>query len=239
MQEDSRLIAALDVNTFAEVKEVTAELGELVQYYKVGMQLYYSQGNDVLAYLKQQHKNIFLDLKLHDIPNTVAKSAAVLSRLGVTLLTLHALGGPSMLKATCQSVRETASELGIIPPKLLAVTILTSMNQQELARIGCDLSVEQEVLKLASMAQEAGVDGIVASPQEASTIRKLCGPDFLIVTPGIRPAGAALNDQNRIATPAQALAAGASHLVIGRPILAAQDRRLAAKQIREEMRNVK
>ncbi len=239
MYKDSRLIAALDVHNLDEVKQITTELGDAVQYYKVGLELYYSQGNSVLTYLQEQHKDIFLDLKLHDIPTTVAKCAAVLSRLGVSMLTLHALGGSAMLKATCQSVRETAERLKRIPPKLLAVTVLTSMNQQDLTSIGCPLPIDQEVLKLASLAQEAGVDGVVSSPQEASQIRKLCGPDFLIVTPGIRPHGAMLHDQNRVATPAQALLAGATHLVMGRPILGAANRLLAVKTILEEMGNVK
>ena len=239
VQKDSRLIAALDVDTLQEVQQITAELGELVNCYKVGMQLYYSQGNAVLAYLKEQNKDIFLDLKLHDIPNTVAKSAAVLTRLGVTLLTVHALGGSAMLTAVCTSVQSEAIRLGIAPPKILAVTILTSMDQNQLNQIGCQVEVDQEVLKLASLAQACGADGVVASPQEARQIRQQCGPDFLIVTPGIRPAGAALNDQSRVASPAQALADGATHLVIGRPIVAAQDRRLAAQQIWDEMRNGK
>jgi orotidine-5'-phosphate decarboxylase len=237
--KDSRLIAALDVNTLQEVREITAELGNLVQCYKVGMQLYYSQGNAVLAYLQEQNKDVFLDLKLHDIPTTVAKSAVVLARLGVTLLTVHALGGSAMLQAVCCSVREEAARLEIVPPKILAVTILTSMDQNQLNQIGCTSAVDQEVLKLASLAQASGADGVVASPREARQIRQQCGATFLIVTPGIRPAGAALNDQNRVASPAQALADGATHLVIGRPILAAQDRRLAAQQIWDEMRNMK
>ncbi len=237
--KDSRLIAALDVDTLQEVQEITAELGNLVHCYKVGMQLYYSQGNAVLAYLQEQNKDIFLDLKLHDIPNTVAKSAMVVTRLGVTLLTVHALGGSAMLQAVCCSVREEAARLGIAAPKILAVTILTSMDQNQLNQIGCPSAVDQEVLKLASLAQASGTDGVVASPQEAHQIRQQCGSDFLIVTPGIRPAGVMLNDQSRVASPAQALAAGATHLVIGRPILAAQNRRLAAQQIWDEMRNVK
>lgn len=239
MHKDSRLIVALDVNTLQEVQQITAELGNLVHCYKVGMQLYYSQGNAVLAYLQEQNKAIFLDLKLHDIPNTVAKSAVALARLGVTLLTVHALGGSVMLKTVCSSAREEAARLGIVPPKILAVTILTSMDQNQLNQIGCPSAVDQEVLQLASLAQASGVDGVVASPQEARQIRQQCGCDFLIVTPGIRPSGAALNDQSRVANPAQALAAGATHLVIGRPIIAAQDRRLAAQQIWDEMRKVK
>lgn len=238
-QKDSRLIAALDVDTLQEVQQITAELGNLVHCYKVGMQLYYSQGNAVLAYLKEQNKDIFLDLKLHDIPNTVAKSAIVLARLGVNLLTVHALGGSAMLEAVCSSVREEAVRLGIVPPKILAVTILTSMDQNQLQQIGCPSAIDQEVLNLASVAQASGVDGVVASPREARQIRNVCGSDFLIVTPGIRPAGAALNDQSRVASPAQALADGATHLVIGRPIMAAQDRRMAATQIWDEMRNAK
>jgi orotidine-5'-phosphate decarboxylase len=239
MQKDSRLIVALDVDTLQQVQQITVELGDLVHCYKVGMQLYYSQGNAVLAYLKEHNKDIFLDLKLHDIPNTVAKSAAVLARLGVNLLTVHALGGTSMLQTVCSAVRDETARLGIAAPKILAVTILTSMDQNELNQIGCASAVDQQVLKLAALAQAAGVDGVVASPKEALQISTLCGPDFLIVTPGIRPAGADLNDQSRVASPAQALTDGATHLVVGRPVLAAANRRLAAQQIWDEMRSVK
>jgi len=238
LEKDSRLIVALDVDTLQDVKQITTELGDLVHCYKVGMQLYYSQGNAVLTYLQEQHKNIFLDLKLHDIPNTVAKSAVALARLGVNLLTVHALGGPAMLAAVCNATRDEAARLGIIPPKILAVTILTSMDQQQLQQIGCPSAVDQEVLKLAKLAQDSGADGVVASPREAGQIRQQCGSTFLIVTPGIRPSGAALDDQSRVASPSQAIASGATHLVIGRPIIAAPDRKVAAQQIWSEMRNV-
>lgn len=236
---DSRCIVALDVDTLDEAKKIVEELGDKIEFYKVGMQFYYSQGSPVLQYLKEQNKQVFLDLKLHDIPNTVAKSAAVLTRLGVSLLTLHSLGGSAMLRAAVQAVKEEAAKIGKEPPKLLAVTILTSMDQQALHEIGCQRPVQEEVVALAKMAQEAGVDGVVASPQEAALIRAACGQDFLIVTPGIRPAGAALQDQSRASTPAAALQAGASHLVIGRPITQAADRNAAAQKILAEMESVR
>lgn len=233
---DSRLIVALDVDTLADVKNLVETLGEDVQFYKVGMQLFYGQGQAVVKTLKEQNKQIFLDLKLHDIPNTVAKATEQLIHLGANLMTYHACGGPSMLKAAAQAATETATKLGIPRPKLLAVTVLTSMSDEEWQILGNQSKISEQVLRLAKMAQEAGMDGVVASPQEAESIRQLCGPDFLIVTPGIRPAGAAVQDQSRIATPAKAIKAGASYLVVGRPITQAQDCRQAARNILDEMR---
>lgn len=233
---DSRLIVALDVDTLPQVQGLVETLGDDVQFYKVGMQLFYGQGEAVVKTLKEQNKQIFLDLKLHDIPNTVAKATEQLIHLGANLMTYHACGGPSMLKAAAQAATETATKLGIPRPKLLAVTVLTSMSDEEWQILGNQSKISEQVLRLAKMAQEAGMDGVVASPQEAEAIRRLCGPDFLIVTPGIRPAGAAVQDQSRIATPAKAIKAGASYLVVGRPITQAPDCRQAARNILAEMR---
>lgn len=235
-QVRNRLIVALDVATMAEVRQLVEALGDSVSYYKVGMQLFYSVGIECLTYLRAQGKDVFLDLKMHDIPNTVAQGAASLARLGVAMINVHASGGQSMMRAAAEKVAETALRLNIPRPKLIAVTVLTSMNDVEWGALKNATSITDQVVHLAKMAQEAGLDGVVASPQEAELIRAACGKDFAIITPGVRPQGAALNDQSRVATPSAALQAGAHYLVVGRPITAAQNPRAAALAILEEMR---
>ncbi|WP_425057670.1 Orotidine 5'-phosphate decarboxylase [Sporomusa carbonis] len=236
-QVRNRLIVALDVDTMAEMRQLVEELGDAVSYYKVGMQLFYSVGMECLTYLRGLGKEVFLDLKMHDIPNTVAQGAASLTRLGVAMLNVHSSGGPAMMRAAAQKVAETAASLSIPRPKLIAVTVLTSIDSTEWASLRCAAGISDQVVHLAQMAKEAGLDGVVASPQEAEIIREACGKDFAIITPGVRPKGAALNDQSRVATPSDALKSGAHYLVVGRPITAAQDRRTAALAILEEMRN--
>jgi len=233
-----RLIVALDYHNFTDVEKLENLLGDAVSYYKVGMELYYSCGEKVISFLRDQGKNVFLDLKLHDIPNTVAKSAAALTRLGVTMLNVHASGGPTMMTAALQAVEEEAYRLDIVRPRLIAVTVLTSMSQVEWEGMGMTTDIKEQVLHLAAQTQIVGLDGVVASSQEAVCLRECCGKDFLIVTPGIRPAAAALNDQTRVATPAGALQAGASHLVVGRPITQAADPKQAALAILAEMKGV-
>lgn len=235
-QVRNRLIVALDVATMAEVRQLVETLGDAVSYYKVGMQLFYSVGMECLTYLREAGKDVFLDLKMHDIPNTVAQGAASLTRLGVTMINVQASGGPAMMRAAAAMVAETAASLGIPRPKLIAVTVLTSMDQAEWASLRSAASIPDQVVHLARMAKEAGLDGVVASPQEAELIREACGKDFAIITPGVRPRGAALNDQSRVAAPADALQAGAHYLVVGRPITAAKDPRAAALAILDEMR---
>ncbi len=235
-QVDNRLIVALDVATMAEVRQLVETLGDTVHYYKVGMQLFYSTGMECLAYLRELGKDIFLDLKMHDIPNTVAQGAASLTRLGVGMINVQASGGAAMMRAAAVQVAETAAALNIPRPKLIAVTVLTSMDEQEWASLRYTTGIPEQVVHLATMAKEAGLDGVVASPQEAALIKAACGPDFAIITPGVRPQGAALHDQSRVATPAAALSAGAHYLVVGRPITAAGDPRAAALAILEEMR---
>lgn len=235
-QKDNRLIVALDVADMAEVRSLVAALGGDVNYYKVGMQLFYSAGLECLTYLREQGKNIFLDLKMHDIPNTVAQGAASLTRLGVAMINVHAAGGPAMMQTAAEKVAATAASLNIVRPKLIAVTVLTSMNAAEWTALRHTDSIAEQVVHLAKIAKQAGLDGVVASPQEAEFIRQACGDDFIIVTPGVRPQGAALNDQSRVATPAAALRAGAHYLVIGRPITAAADPLAAAQAILAEMR---
>jgi len=236
MNADERLIVAIDVNTMEKVQQLVEALGDSVSYYKVGMELFYSVGSQVITYLRAQGKDVFLDLKLHDIPNTVGQSLAALTELGVSMLNVHASGGPAMMASAAHAVKNKADSMGIQRPKLIAVTVLTSINSDEWHALGYHLDLSAQVVHLARLAQSAGLDGVVASPQEAKQICAACGDDFIIVTPGIRPKGAAINDQSRIASPASALKNGAHHLVIGRPITAAQDPRQAAQTILQEMR---
>ena len=239
MQSDPRLIAALDFPTAEAAKQAVEEIGDAVSYYKVGMELYYAAGNEMIRFLKERGKKVFLDLKLQDIPNTVASALKVETKLGVDMINVHAVGGKKMMEAAAAAIKEKAAELGIERPKLLAVTILTSMDEEQFADLNYKNTIAEQVLSLAKLAKAAGLDGVVASPKEAAEIRKACGPDFLIVTPGVRPAGSALDDQSRVTTPAQAFANGSSHIVVGRPIMKAEDRKLAAAAIVEEIKRIK
>lgn len=234
---DDRLIVALDVDSFDKMKALVDELGDLISYYKVGMELYYSAGSDTIRYLKEHGKKVFLDLKLHDIPNTVGHSVASVTRLGVNLITVHAAGGRAMMQAATRYAKITADELGVERPKILAVTVLTSFDDQGWQEVGGHLPIQDHVLELAALAKSSGVDGVVASPKEAGSIREMAGKDdFLIVTPGIRPSFAQTDDQKRIATPSQAFKDGSSMLVIGRPITQAIDPCAAARLILKEIK---
>lgn len=234
---DDRLIVALDVDSFDKMKALVDELGDLISYYKVGMELYYSAGSDTIRYLKEHGKKVFLDLKLHDIPNTVGHSVASVTRLGVNLITIHAAGGRAMMQAAARYAKITADELGVDRPKILAVTVLTSFDDQGWQEVGGHLPIQEHVLELAALAKSSGVDGVVASPKEAGSIREMAGKDdFLIVTPGIRPSFAQTDDQKRIATPSQAFKDGSSMLVIGRPITQAIDPCAAACLILKEIK---
>ncbi len=232
---DERLIVALDFHTFDDVKNLVGALGDSVNFYKVGMELFYSVGAGVVEWLKAQDKKVFLDLKLHDIPNTVAGGLCSLMGLGADILNVHAAGGLTMMRTAADALTKEANLRGVARPKLIAITVLTSIGQAEWYGA---LSIAEQVVRFAKQAKDAGLDGVVASPQEAKLIREACGKDFLIVTPGIRPAGADINDQSRIATPRAALQNGATHLVIGRPIRAAKNPRKAALKILEEIDRV-
>ena len=235
---DNRLIVALDVHSMPDVRALVETLGDTVSYYKVGMELFYRVGAEVLTYLHDQKKSIFLDLKLHDIPNTVAEGLCSLINLHADMLNVHASGGYEMMRISVERVHEKAAQDGIPTPKLIAVTILTSIGSDDWKEMGFSQEIREQVIRFATLAKKAGMDGVVASPQEAAAIREACGPDFLIVTPGIRPAGAEINDQSRIATPSVALRNGATHLVVGRPIRAAKDPKAAAEAIIREMERV-
>ena len=235
---DNRLIVAMDVHSMSDVSALVKTLGESVSYYKVGMELFYRVGAEVLTYLHSQGKSIFLDLKLHDIPNTVAEGLCSLMNLHADMLNVHASGGYEMMRTAVERVREKAAQDGIPAPKLIAVTILTSIGYNDWKEMGFSQEIREQVMRFATLAKKAGMDGVVASPQEAAAIREACGPNFFIVTPGIRPAGADINDQSRIATPSAALRNGATHLVVGRPIRAAKDPKAAAEAIIREMERV-
>ena len=235
---DDRLIVALDVSSLEEMNSIVTSLGDSVSYYKVGMELFYATGEQTVAFLRDHNKSVFLDLKLHDIPNTVAHGIKSLTRLGAKLITIHSQGGKVMMEAAMNAAKEQAAELGIERPKLLAITALTSFDDENWSAIGGSLPISDHVVKLAKLAKEAGVDGVVASPLEAKLIREACGEDFLIVTPGIRPSFAATNDQKRIATPSSALQDGASRIVVGRPITQAENPQEAVRLIVEEMETV-
>lgn len=235
---NDRIITALDVHSLDDMKKLVETLGDSVSFYKVGMELFYSAGPDAVRYLKDQGKHVFLDLKVHDIPNTVAQSIRALTRLGADLMTLHGTGGRAMMEAAADAVRDEAAKLNIERPRLLAVTVLTSIDEEAWKEIGGKYSIAESVKNLAKLAKEAGIDGTVSSPYEAREIREMNGPDFLIVTPGIRPTFAVANDQKRFTTPFQALRDGASHLVIGRPITKAADPKEAAQKILAEIQGV-
>ena len=235
---DDRLIAALDVPTREEAERLVQQLGDSVSYYKVGMELFYALGGDIVTWLKEQEKKVFLDLKLHDIPNTVGNGLCSLLRLRPDILNVHTAGGLRMMKAAHDALHAAAEEAGIPCPKLIGVTVLTSMDAEDWAGLGHTGTIAEAVLRRAQLARVAGLDGVVASPAETAEIRRICGKDFLIVTPGIRPAGISHDDQRRVMTPAGAIRAGASQIVVGRAIYAAEDPRMAAESVLKEMEAV-
>jgi orotidine-5'-phosphate decarboxylase len=229
-----RLIVALDLE--ADDAIATArELAGVVRWVKVGMTLFYEEGPFIVERMLDLGFDVFLDLKLHDIPHQVQSAAERVARLGVGMLTVHASGGAPMIQAAARGAREGAARAGVEAPSLLAVTVLTSMDDATLATVGVERTAAAQVPLLAKLARGAGADGIVCSPQESAAMRGLLGADALIVTPGVRPAWAEAGDQSRIATPAGALTAGSSHLVVGRPITEAADPAEAAVTIISEM----
>jgi orotidine-5'-phosphate decarboxylase len=225
-----RLIVALDVSSPAAAQKIVAAVGDSASIYKVGMQLYTAEGPRIVRDLVAAGRKVFLDLKFHDIPNTVGSAVGEAASLGVHMLTVHACGGSKMLQAAADAARR-----GNNPPIVLAVTVLTSMDESDLNSVGVAGKVSNQVVRLARTAIQSGCQGIVASVQEASLLRKELGEKFAIVTPGIRPAGSAVGDQARVATPAEAMAAGATHIVVGRPITGASDPMTAAQEVIAEM----
>jgi len=230
-----KLIFALDVDQFEEAEHFVKLLHDKVGMFKVGKQLFTRCGPEVIHMIKGEGGDVFLDLKYHDIPNTVAMACLEADRLGVGMFNVHALGGREMMKTAAEAVRNRCIAEKRQMPLMLAVTILTSSTEETLREIGIEHSVEEMVVRLARLAQESGFGGVVASPREIGLIREACGSDFAIVTPGVRPATASADDQKRVTTPADAIAAGADYLVVGRPIAKAQDPVAAAEAIVEEM----
>jgi orotidine-5'-phosphate decarboxylase len=220
-----RLIVALDVSSIEAAAAMVKRLGDAVTFYKIGYQLAYAGGLPYATTLVDAGKQVFLDLKLHDIGNTVAEGVKSVSRLGATFLTVHAY--PQTMKAAVQA-REASL-------RILAVTVLTSYDDRDLAAAGYGAGVRATAAERAENALEIGVDGLICSPEEAANLRGIVGPDMLLVTPGIRPAGAAIGDQKRVSTPAAAIAAGADYLVVGRPVIAADDPKAAAEAIIAEI----
>ncbi len=217
------LMIALDVNTMREAELLVDTLAPYAGGFKVGMQLYNSAGPEVLHRLRVKAP-VFVDLKFHDIPNTVAGATRVLTRLGAAILNVHAAGGGDMMRAAVDAARDEAARASIKLPLVVAVTVLTSISQEVFNNeIGIPGSIEERVVAWALLAKEAGLDGVVASPREIAAIRKNCGQDFIIITPGVRPAGAAADDQKRTMTPKEAVGLGATYLVVGRPVTTAPD----------------
>ncbi len=232
-----KLTVALDLPTADAAARMAEKLHGRVGMFKVGSRLFTAEGPVLARYLVAQSEKVFLDLKFHDIPNTVRGAARQAAELGVSMLTVHASGGRKMMEAAVGGVREASSARSHTGgrPLVLAVTLLTSLTSEDLDELGAAGNPEDAVVRLARLAQQAGVDGVVASPREIGAVRRACGPRFVIVTPGIRPAAAASNDQTRTSTPEIAIRAGADYLVVGRPIIEAPDPVAAAEAIVAEM----
>ena len=231
-----KLIVALDVDKAARALYLFAALRDFAGMFKIGSQLFTAAGPDVVRQIISKGGRIFLDLKFHDIPNTVAAAGVAATRLGVSIFNVHAAGGAEMLKRTTAAVNEVAAKESLAKPKVIAVTLLTSIDQDTLARIGIRDEPRSVVRSWAQLAADCGLDGVVASPKEIEIIRAAVDkPDFVIVTPGIRPAGEAADDQRRVLTVAEAIRAGADYLVVGRPILNASDPAAVATRIVREI----
>ena len=230
MLNRDRLIVALDVPSATQARQVIQSIGESANTYKVGKQLFTAEGPQIVRDLVASGRKVFLDLKFHDIPNTVAAAVREAAKLQVSMLTVHASGGSKMLKAAAEAAAQSDSK-----PMVLAVTVLTSLSDEDLSEIGFRGQVITQVIILGSLARKAGCGGLVASARETPDLRRELGNDFAIVTPGVRPAGTAAGDQARVLTPKEAIAAGATYLVVGRPILESTDPSQAARNIVREI----
>ena len=227
-----RIIAALDVATADEARQIVDELRDEVGAFKIGSQLFTAAGPDLVREFASSGVRIFLDLKFHDIPNTVAKAAIECARLGVWMLNVHTLGGSQMMRQAALEVRQVCEQENLVRPLVIGVTILTSSSETEMSEVGITENLPSQVLRLARLAADSGLDGVVASPHESRSIREaVASPGFTIVTPGIRPASATNDDQRRVTTFMQAIQNGSDYVVIGRPITQSADRRDAVRQI--------
>ncbi|HWN11204.1 MAG TPA: orotidine-5'-phosphate decarboxylase [Pyrinomonadaceae bacterium] len=233
-----KLIVALDVESATQALEMVQVLRGVVGMFKIGSQLFTAAGPDLVRDIVRTGERVFLDLKFHDIPNTVAAAGVEAARLGVSIFNVHAAGGAEMMRRTADAVSQCVIKEALTAPKVIAVTVLTSADQTTLTEIGFNAGPEDLVRRFALLAESSGMDGVVASPNEVGLIREAVrNPGFIVVTPGVRPAGAPSGDQKRVTTPREAIAAGADYLVVGRPILAARDPALAASKIVEEMQS--
>ncbi len=235
MQATDRLIVALDVNSRDSALSLVQALRPRVQRFKVGLELFTACGPPLVREILEKGGQVFLDLKFHDIPNTVARAAVAAARLGVGMFTIHLSGGPLMARRAADELEAHCQVYRVQRPKILGVTVLTSLSPADLEEIGVGRSIEDQVVALAEMGKAAGLDGVVCSPLEARLIREACGREFLVVTPGIRPEGSAPDDQSRTLSPKVALEAGADFLVVGRPIIKADDPLEAAETILLQM----
>jgi len=231
-----KIVLALDVDTLDEAKNLILELKDYVGVFKVGLQLYTQNGNEIIDFMKSQGLEFFLDVKLLDIPNTVAKASENIVKRGASFFNIHTLGGIEMMKASVKSAKETAEKLETKEPFILGVTVLTSISDEVLnEQLEIPQKASDYVLKLAKLAKDSGLDGVVASTWEAKKIKEICGQDFKVLCPGIRPEWSLKNDQQRAATPNRAIQEGADYLVIGRAVTAAADRLSAMQMIYEEI----
>lgn len=230
-----RLFCALDTASLAAAQEQARALQQAVGGLKLGLEFFAAEGPAGVRALKSLGLPIFLDLKLHDIPNTVARAVAALTPLAPFMMTVHTAGGPQMLRAARQAADEAAAASGVKRPLIIGVTVLTSLDEHDLSAVGIGDAPHAQVLRLARLARDCGLDGVVSSAHEIAPLRQALGAEFLLVTPGIRPAGVAAGDQKRVTTPAEAVALGASYLVVGRPIADAADPKAAAEAIIAEM----
>ena len=233
-----KVIFALDVSTLEEARRLVGLLRGRTGFFKVGLELFTAYGREAVKAVREAGEKVFLDLKFHDIPNTVSRAAEEAVKLGADMVNLHASGGTEMMRETVERCRNVAERTGRPRPLLLAVTVLTSLDEGNLREIGMAGPIEERVLRLAELAQKAGMDGVVASPREIAPLRERCGKEFVIVTPGIRPAfeAAGRDDQKRVMTAREAVQAGASYIVVGRPVRLAPDPAAAMDRILEEIR---
>lgn len=231
----ARLAVALDLPDHAALLAMARRVAPEVGILKLGLEAFVAEGPSLVRTLVESGAGVFLDLKLHDIPNTVSRAAAAAVRTGASIVNCHAVGGTEMMKAFGEGARAAAAKAGLKAPKLIAVTILTSLDAAAVRAVGLEGSPREAALRLAILAKESGLDGVVCSPEEIETIRAACGGDFFLVVPGVRPRGEAAGDQSRVATPSNAIRAGADLLVVGRPITGASDPAAAARAIVAEI----
>jgi orotidine-5'-phosphate decarboxylase len=232
----NRLVVALDVDSASRALDLVERLRGLAGMFKIGNQLFTAEGPEIIRKITGLGEQVFLDLKFHDIPNTVAQAAVVAARMGVSILNVHASGGSAMMRATSEALKEAATREGRQRPLVLGVTVLTSMNDETMVELGLGGTTETQVIRLAQLSANSGLDGVVASAHEIRSVRAAVNrPGFVILTPGIRPGGSAADDQSRIMTAGEAIRAGADYIVVGRPITNASDAAEAARRLLEEV----